>query len=377
MSAAELAAISRALDALFGGLTSAEPWEAFLLRAREMLDAEFATLILTPPGAVRPGQIVTPGVPAAELERYTANYFRDDPFTGLPEGEVVAYHEFLGARATEDSDYNRWLAEHSTHRVLGVDIRSQSGFEARLRITRTRGVSYRRGEIAALQRLVPHLRNALELYQALEANRSEHAVYSGAIEQLAVGIVVLDHDGRIVRSNAVADAILAQADGIARDQRGLHFASRGDRERLEEALREACSARAEPSSAAPRAILRVERPSGRRAYGVAVHRIAPPDFMRTGSSPALALLISDPERPVLADTAALRQRFGLTPKEAELAGELAAGLSLDEAAARLGVMRNTARSHLRGLFAKTGVSRQGELVGLVYASLPGLGGQET
>ena len=340
-----------------------------------MLDAEFATLILTPPGATRPGQILTPGAPAAEVERYTAEFFRDDPFTGLPEGEVVAYHEFLGARATEASDYNRWLAEHSTHRVLGVDMRSGTGFEARLRITRTRGVDYRRDEVAALQRLVPHVRNALAIYQALESNRSEHAVFSGAIEQLAVGIVVLDHDGRIVRSNAVADAILAQGDGVACSDGRLRFAEADNRTALDAALAEARTGVGK--RVAPIAILRIGRPSGRRDYGVAIHRLATPPFMRTGSTPAVTLMISDPDRPVLADIAALRQRFGLTHKEAQLAGELAAGLSLDEAAARLGIARNTARSHLRGLFAKTGASRQGELVRLVHSSLPGLGGQES
>ena len=73
--------------------------------------------------------------------------------------------------------------------------------------------------------------------------------------------------------------------------------------------------------------------------------------MRTGSSPALALLISDPERAAAADVPALRARFGLPRKDAQLAGELAAGRSLDQAAERLGIARNTARSHLRGLFA--------------------------
>jgi DNA-binding CsgD family transcriptional regulator len=235
-------------------------------------------------------------------------------------------------------------------------------------------VDYSRDEVAALQRLVPHVRNAIAVYQALEANRSEHAVFSGAIEQLAVGIVVLDHDGRIVRSNTVADAILAQDDGVARSDGRLRLAAREHRSRLDAALAEARVSGA--GRVAPIAILRIERSSGRRDYGVAIHRLAPPEFMRTGSSPALTLMISDPERPVLADTAALRQRFGLTRKEAQLAGELAAGLSLDEAATRLGIARNTARSHLRGLFVKTGVSRQGELVRLVHASLPGLGGQE-
>ena len=337
---------------------------------RDAFDADFATLILTPPGASRPGQILTPGAPAEEIERYAADFFTADPFTGLPEGQVTTFHDFVGSRAIADDEFRRWLAEHSSQ-VLGVDIRAPSGFEARLRITRAVGPPYVPAESRDLARLVPHLRNALDLYHGLEANRSEHAVYSGAIEHLSVGAVVLDHDGRIARTNAVADAILAGNDGLARAGDALRFADARHRARLDAMLTRGDEP---PGTGAP-AILRVERPSGARDYGVAIHRIDTPGFMRTGSSPALALLISDPERAAAADVPALRARFGLTRKEAQLAGELAAGRSLDQAAERLGIARNTARSHLRGLFAKTGVSRQGELVRLIHTSLPGLSGE--
>ncbi len=348
-----------------------EPWDGFLVALRDAFAAEFATLILTPPGASRPGQILTPGAPLEQVERYAADFFTADPFTGLPEGEVTTFHEFVGARVVSDEVFRCWLNEFSSH-VLGVDIRAPSGFEARLRLTRAAGPPFEAGDIQGLARFVPHVRIALELYYALEADRSEHAVYSGAIEHLSVGVVVVDHEGRIVRTNAIGEEILARGDGLARSERGLRFADARHRARIEAMLAEPGG----PPLGATPAILRVERPSGVGDYGVAIHRIDTPGFMRTGSSPALALLISDPERASPADTEALRARFGLTRKEAQLAGEIAAGRSLDEAAGRLGIARNTARSHLRGLFAKTGVSRQGELVRLVHTSLPGMGGSE-
>ncbi|QYU68031.1 hypothetical protein J4558_24790 [Leptolyngbya sp. 15MV] len=347
ISDADLAAIDAllaTLDALFRDLAGERPWEDFLLALRDMAEAEFATLILTPPGAPRPGRILTPGAPPEEIERYAADFFTADPFTGLPEGEVTAFHDFVGERAIADADLRDWLTEHSSQ-ILGVDLRAPSGFEARLRVTRASGPPFGPAIARSLARLVPHLRNALDLYHALEANRSEQAVYSGAIANLSVGVILLDHDGRIVRTNAVADAILASDDGIARSARGVRFAEARHRARLEDLLagEDQSAARVSP------AILRIARPSGGRDYGVAIHRIDTPGFMRTGSSPALALLVSDPERATIADSAALRSRFGLTRKEAMLAGELAAGRSLDDAAARLGIARNTARSHLRGL----------------------------
>lgn len=50
-----------------------------------------------------------------------------------------------------------------------------------------------------------------------------------------------------------------------------------------------------------------------------------------------------PARPAARDIA--RQLFDFTPAEANLAFELVNGLSLDGAAEKLGIRRNTARAH--------------------------------
>ena len=67
--------------------------------------------------------------------------------------------------------------------------------------------------------------------------------------------------------------------------------------------------------------------------------------------------------------------FGLTPAEARLAIRLVNGLSLDEAAISLGVSRNTAKSHLRAVFSKTGVTRQPQLIQLILNSVVTLAGE--
>ena len=67
---------------------------------------------------------------------------------------------------------------------------------------------------------------------------------------------------------------------------------------------------------------------------------------------------------------ALRQLFDLTHSEARLAVRLATGEAFSTAAMALGIGRETARTHLRALFAKTGTHRQAELVALL-ARLPG------
>jgi DNA-binding CsgD family transcriptional regulator len=91
------------------------------------------------------------------------------------------------------------------------------------------------------------------------------------------------------------------------------------------------------------------------------------------SSPCVAVFISDPDLRESASRQALGDLFGLTPAEANLAILLARGLSLAEASGAQNISLHTARAQLKAIFAKTGVSRQAELVRLVLKSVASLG----
>ena len=67
--------------------------------------------------------------------------------------------------------------------------------------------------------------------------------------------------------------------------------------------------------------------------------------------------------------AAIREFFGLTPTEAEIAARLADGNNINEIANALDIRPGTVRVHLRSIYRKTRVSRQGELVRLVLCSI--------
>jgi DNA-binding CsgD family transcriptional regulator len=69
----------------------------------------------------------------------------------------------------------------------------------------------------------------------------------------------------------------------------------------------------------------------------------------------------------------LEALFGLTPAEARLAIRLSRGASLAAVADSHNISQHTARAQLKSVFAKTGVSRQAELVRLVLKSVASLG----
>ena len=82
---------------------------------------------------------------------------------------------------------------------------------------------------------------------------------------------------------------------------------------------------------------------------------------------ALFLIRGDDKPPVNATR--LQMVFGLTPAETRLAEHLVGGKSLAEIGEQLKLSRETLKSQLRSLFAKTDTRRQGELVALLLSAI--------
>jgi DNA-binding CsgD family transcriptional regulator len=81
--------------------------------------------------------------------------------------------------------------------------------------------------------------------------------------------------------------------------------------------------------------------------------------------PAALVFFSDPGAHAGSRASVLSALYAVTPAECRLAGLLADGFELAGAAGLMKVTLETARSHLKAIFRKTGVRRQAELVRLV------------
>jgi DNA-binding CsgD family transcriptional regulator len=86
--------------------------------------------------------------------------------------------------------------------------------------------------------------------------------------------------------------------------------------------------------------------------------------------PAAVLFVSDPDQDSELPPDLLQRCHGLTAAEARIAVLLVEGRGLNEAAELSGVTRNTAKTQLQSVFAKTQVQRQGELIRLLLRSFP-------
>jgi DNA-binding CsgD family transcriptional regulator len=82
-----------------------------------------------------------------------------------------------------------------------------------------------------------------------------------------------------------------------------------------------------------------------------------------------AVLLTDPWRHRDLPLRSLRQRFELTEAEARVVQRIAAGDTIRQAAERIGIGYETARTQLKSAMAKSGWRRQSEMLADVFGEL--------
>jgi DNA-binding CsgD family transcriptional regulator/PAS domain-containing protein len=345
-------AFSDLLETLYGGLTRSPPWEDFLRALAAATNTTFATMLIGR-GHAGIDAHVTPGADPERTQEYQ-KMSQADPFVGLPEGQVVSFRDFVSHVPARFRD---WMGVARSGEILGVDLHRAPDIAVRLRLTRDDALGeFGDAERALLTRLIPHLRIALDLHARLTTTQAESQLFSSAMAGLAVATLILDREGRILRRNAVAMRMLEDADVVADGSGKLQPRTGSAAATINRIL-------ASPPPLGEEILFEIAAGDGQPLYARA--RAVPSSAYGDGAW--LALFIADPRRPGGLSEEALRDRFQLTRAEAGLALHLAQGASLADASGALDIAYNTARSHLRAIFAKTGTHRQVQLITLLRA----------
>jgi DNA-binding CsgD family transcriptional regulator len=193
------------------------------------------------------------------------------------------------------------------------------------------------------------------------------AMLAAIVDDLPGGVLVMDGAGRVVHANRTARAIVARRDGVAIGRnRRIALADAEAARQLDTVVQAVLDGRA------PGGPLRAPCRRGRGAYMLMVVRPSGP--ARGGRAASGAVVMIHDHAPVpQAPRPVLRQIFGLTRREAELAAALCSGSGPSAIALATGVSINTVRFHLKSIYAKTGARSQADLVGIVIGTLGSLG----
>ena len=259
--------------------------------------------------------------------------------------------------------------DRNTLHTTSTEFRTRDGASCSLRISRGPGSEgFSPSDKEILELLAPHLKSAVRIYKNLDRVRSERNLYAEAVNQLAIGTILLDEESRIIKMNPVARELINDNSSLKVSGKVLQAGNTRDNRKLREMIRRALGNN-QCDKPFPVEALRVQRLSGISDLGIIVRPVPVNRWLEGSRYPSAVIFISDPERKSAAPQEIIKTLFELTPAEAQLTMLLANGLTLDEAAETLKVSRNTARAHLRSIFSKTGVTRQTMLVRLILKSV--------
>jgi DNA-binding CsgD family transcriptional regulator len=188
----------------------------------------------------------------------------------------------------------------------------------------------------------------------------EIATFEGAFDLLQAGVILVDHDCKIIHANRAARAMLEKGSPI----RSVHGELKTPLLRTTAALKKAVALVAEPAIARMRIGVPVWQSDGHPAY-IQVLSLMTGD---THSCPALcasaAVFVTVWDGAAGPPVEAVAAVFDLTAGEIRIAERLLTGRTPAEIAEDLALAMSTVRSHLANIFAKTGTSRQGDFVRL-------------
>jgi DNA-binding CsgD family transcriptional regulator len=185
---------------------------------------------------------------------------------------------------------------------------------------------------------------------------------SETLDVLKLGVVLASADSRILHANRAAQEMM-------RD--GGPLSNRGG------VLRAGGGAASAEIGAAIRHVARNDGGIGRIGLAVRLTEEEAPVVAHVlalagagADAAAVAAVFINPPVDDAAGARAIAATFGLTPAETRVLGRVLSGRSVAKAAAELGIAATTARSHLDSIFAKTGVSRQSQLLRLAAQMTP-------
>ncbi|MEO7223856.1 MAG: helix-turn-helix transcriptional regulator [Devosia sp.] len=206
-----------------------------------------------------------------------------------------------------------------------------------------------------LDRLRPHLARATLMSARLAFERASGAVT--ALEAIGLPAGVLDPNGRLFVANGMFDALVPSV--FVDRNAGMELTDLGASPMFSRAVMAAISSRRDVPLSIPLRAAQGQPP-------MIVHVVPVRGAANDVFSRASVVLFVTPV--VVADvpTAEVIQGlFDLTPTEARVARALGRGETVAEIATGNGVAQPTVRNQIREIFAKTGVNRQADLVGLL------------
>jgi len=297
------------------------------------------------------------------IRLYSETYAKFDPLVDLPRfGRVVSIPDLV-----EFDEYKRgrfyqeWLRPQGCIDAANVVLeKSRSNRPVLLTVLMGKRMVDERTR-RKLELIVPHAHRALMINRAMDHKQSDAAAFSETLDGLSAGIFLVDAGCRVVHSNTAGRDMLGE-DDFLRLVSGRLVARDPQANR---ALRGVFAVAGELAIDAREMSLSLTAHDGGR-YVAHVLPLASLARNQDGltSKAVAALFVRKVELDGDSYGASIARAFGLTPTEQRVLLAVVEIGGVPEIAEALGIAETTVKTHLYRVFAKTGASRQADLVKL-------------
>jgi DNA-binding CsgD family transcriptional regulator len=219
-------------------------------------------------------------------------------------------------------------------------------------------------DLACAVEFEPHLSRVLRLSSRLENWWCLGRAATEALEWLPTAVVLVDAQATVLHANSVARRLIERGDGLLVARGRLKTTdARTTRELV--ALVRAASRRLPMLPAPSGGSVPLARKGCVRTMAATVSPLCMQGPLPGSATPRAVVTLADLGLAPTEALSVLCDTYSMTMAETHVAIGLCRGETLDQIAVGRGVSRNTVRSQLRSVLAKTGARRQADLVRLL------------
>lgn len=356
----------------------AQRWPEVMARLQALVKSQAAAVVsydvATKSGCIRYAAGIAP-----EFQRSYSVVAAHDPWLGSgkrafePGAPRIGGEPESKPRPTRNRFFRDWLKPQKLYHGMYAALSTGGKTGAACVLMRTRAAGPFGGdELAAFEAVLPELRQAWGTHEWLSSQRARNEAVLSLLDRLPIGVVLVAPGCRVIEVNERARQIIALEDGPRIDGDILRTASQSETARLHRLVATATAPQDRMAETAED-VLALSRPSGRAPFSALVSPLASGAYPPGEGVPLAAILLSEPHRQQDIDPVRLERLYRLTPAEAQLAVLLAQGRHLEDAAERLHVSLNAARTRVKRIHKKTGTNRLADLVRVILSDVAVLG----
>jgi DNA-binding CsgD family transcriptional regulator len=260
--------------------------------------------------------------------------------------------------------YNEWLKPMDLfHRVYAV-VSQQHQRVCYLEVVRSKSKGLFNNEAQLfLKNLLPYF----ELATKCNHHIWESIVTSNALDQLPILVMVVDKYAHPLVMSRKAQEVLREEDGLYLSHESRVCVSGTNRASKFNALVRNSAVTSAGNGRHKGGIMMLRRYDNRPPIWVVVSPLSRRLRRVIGQEEDVALVFvyALEECMGMAQKIMLTTFYGLTPAEQRVAQAILEGYRLDEVANKLAISRNTARTHMKRIYAKTNTARQTDLIRLL------------